>query len=694
MQDEEYATHLKQNLNNTQEACDGVHRARSVDEYARQGHPNPASYHYGDFPPAYPTPARPASASMVHIPPLPRQSRSVAYYGYPVGSYANQGLGISNYETQGSQPRNYLGLYPSSASAELYHPNFVEEGINHLYRQQAPLIVHPDNPQEPSSSYASNVFRPAHFPPETYNASRRRQSVVQNWNYGAGSTLAKSPSFISPQGQYQVGVGVGASAHPHSSTPSMLPARVYNPYSASTPGGPSQTHDAQRLVDQIDLPTLKHALNHWKAVIANPDVDAPTKNLAFLNCETLVNRIKFVTEAISDYASRNPTIGNAKSDQKASLISPKQRSTSTSIPTFPNRRVQTPKSSNLGSPVQAFPSSLPQRSTSANNVPGGSASSSSRILPKVELSRKDPSDAKAIKKHEQDHTSPKLSLVDMAKRAASSGSPATAQASISTAEGTPAKAKKPTTKAKPRKSKPTANKLAFPQSPATTSDHGEPSTSNIRLASVSTEAATPDLSAHTEDSTSAAASSPRDLIVVPYKKTARGTSAGKKKNDSPAPIPLEAGGVYKLGDLIFENDWKRDDDHHVPLKVVFGPTKPNDITYTWSEFECLRERRLVNVTSAINIDDRLVTVQLATLDPSNYTAALDAPPYSQGAVVSLMFAEIFPKAEKQEAGPIYWISYWDVLKVCEVLIDLEHRTLHFKRSQDYKSRSVELPIYI
>lgn len=672
-------------LNTIQSQTEGGESSKKPNTDSDYGAPQMARpFQLQDFqyPSAHPSTSRFEASGMIHIPPLhPDQIR--AYYGYPAGNTGNPGLGIASSERPlssssqinherppGNPPLNNDGAPSASTSA---FPDLPNAGEYDYSQQQVHLpIFHQQN--EPPL----NIFRPPHFPPETYNGNRRRQSVLQSWNYGAGSTLAKSPSFTSPYGQAQIHIPPRPTA-----TPSVIPTRVYNPYTATSPGGPPETHDAQRMVDQIDLPTLYHALRYWKSIQRDPHQNLDSRHLAAMNCETLENRIKVVetTKRESSIFSQDQNYGAL--DTRSNYAGPSNQERSTVFyPTFPTTgRIRTQSSSIVNSPAKDSTSPLVKRSASYTSLPGTSQALTHSQNLRTE--GKDPN------MNIEPSISPRLSLAEMSTRSKKQGLPVKVELPTSMSRSVSPVA----TKAPPRKrvSKPSnpAKRVSATLSPAITSENGEPCGSTSRLDLVSIGAETPDPSTMTESSTSAA-DSPQGSVsgAGGQKKTTRGTSAGKRKNGSPGPIPSDGDGIYKVGDLIFDNDWKRDKDHHVPMKTYIGPITPSNITYTWTESECVAERRLVHVTSTIDIDEKLVHVQFATLDVANYTAEVDTAPYSQGSVVSLIFAEIFPRIPGQNQKPeeIYWISYWDVLKVCEVAIDLVNRTLHFKRTQDFKAR--------
>ncbi|KAK9897222.1 hypothetical protein P389DRAFT_178921 [Cystobasidium minutum MCA 4210] len=653
--------------------------------------------------PAYDNSAlNPALSSSIHFrPPSRRPSFAAGYYShYPfeASSSGSQvyGLGITGLDRPqyASREHGYAGNHPQSDTNQAPTPsntrsssfNLGTPDFDALYaNQQHKMLLHQPHQTYPPMGEAPNVFRPAYFPPETYAAQssqQQRQSITHNYGYntGAGTTLARAPSFNSPYGQHR-----GMPSQPAATPSTTIPASFYDPYSASAPGNSAPMSAAQRMVESIDLPTLHQLLRHWASVVSNPKTPADQRATASMNCQVVEKRIRTVTMAMQEQAARAyggapplpPSTGLPPSAVMPAQ-SPVRPINAPTRPGLPLARMRSQGSDDLGSPAQALPSPLVKRTPSSSRSRGNSPTSNKTATPGPQ--NYSPSTASKVKFEEEKDgpkISPRLTLNDMAAKAGASR----------LASKSPVSSRKPSAS-----SSVTARKVPNPGFSGADGVKDDDSTSLPIPASIAVRSDTP-ASAGTEavqavastEGSNSTANSPNVLPGEPATRKFKAASTGKKKSESPAPLAISDEGIYKRGDLIFENDWPKDDLHQAAITVIVGPPSLDSVTYSWSELECVRERRLMHMTAGFNAAEKIVQVKAEGLDSSAYTSGLDTSPYVQGAVVSCVFAEIFTKIPGEEV-PIYWITYWDALKVCELSLDLGHRTIHYRRGKDLQSR--------
>lgn len=637
------------------------------------------------------------------------------YYPHPYESVASSsaghtyGLGITNMARPLSQPQQSygheqtqpaLGRPPSASVPQPSAPNFGAPDCLAFYEnQQHKMHVQRQQQQQQqqlqasssSASEAVNAFRHAHFPPETYataNNPQQRQSATHIQNQGAGATLAKAPSFTSPPIHHRE----GPPRLPF--TPSMIPSKLHNPYAAFSPGGRPQISAAQQIVDRIDLPTLHHALRYWKSVLSDPKTHPDLKTTSAMNCHVLEKRIRVVTTAMQEQQARifgGPTPANGSGvtpSASVAIDSPSRPMTAPPRPEYSAARARTHSSDDIinTTPMPAVPSLLMRRTASSSVSSTTSPVRRQVTTPKPTATPAGTiaTPAEADSHGDNPKISHRLTLSDMASKVSSSRSKSPVATRKSAA--TSAAATAPTKRSrKPGSANTKADKGKKPANASGLNTAG--GSSAMPISTFTSVAGPTDIAVPVESAIAAAASPQEPVAGTNNKQVAKATSSGKKKSESPVPAAATDAAAHKPGDLIFESEWPKDDSHSSPLKVVLGPQLLSDVTYTWSQQECAKERRLMHVTATMNLQERSIVFKVEPLAPQDYSVGLDRAPYVQGAVVSCIFAEIFSK-EPGEEPPIYWISYWDVLKVCEVSLDLPHRTLHFRRGQDLKGRYV------
>lgn len=597
--------------------------------------------------------------------PTPAPARQA--FPAPGSSAPNHGLGIiymdrrqpsvQRYDYTYEPPRN-CHLSAQTPNKPRFAPAPPDPATLYAMHQQGVL----QGAQEQNVAEESKVFRYAHFPPETYNVTGR-PSATNGFDSGAGATLARAPSFNSPHGRPIAGL-------PQSVTISQnqLPRYVFDDNPILTPDGPVYLPNAHRIIEQIDLPTLQNGLRHWESVLSNPSSSPQTKNEAAISCQILENRIRIVTSATQDRVSSEErrfippgTKSATQNAQRYERRASPQGQSRTPQPILPAARARTHSSENVISPSQALPTSVVKCS----------------ILSE-ELTSISPAQGKFIAVPSPPaHPMASSPVAEITSAGKNDSVPASSHATAQTAVPPIADQKKSSHPGKPAAKK--ARKSASAASKGKRSGGDSAKENAPQDASL----LQPPLPADGPDSPAA---SPKTEEAGTANSAAVVSPGTTKKPASKAlistPILSEGGNEPRSGDLIWAADWNQQD--HLALKLAVGPPSPEDVTYSWSDIECKQERRLMHITASIS--SNWVNVKIAPLQPRDYTSASDKSPDPQGSVVSCIFAEIVQKAHSQDKVPIYWISYWDVIKICEVCLDLTHRTFRLKRGHDPKPR--------